>query len=106
MIPQHEISIVNLHRLTRWEHEIKIIPYILIYIRKRVFVTSIIDVDAIIVVIIGVDVIVDVKHECDHRCYKTHITQSIGTTCHSKTRGPSIAFFLWRFFLFMVRDRT
>ena len=88
------------------EHEIKVVPYILIYIRKRVFITSIINVDAIIVVIICVDVVVDVEHESDNRCYKTHITQSIGTACNSKTRGLSIALFLRRFFQLVYRDRT
>ena len=99
LIPKYKKCITNLHQLTRWEHEIKVVTYILIYIRKRVFITSIINVDAIIVVIICVDVVVDVQHERDNRCYKTHITQSIGTACHSKTRRFSIALFLRRFFL-------
>ena len=96
----------NLHILTWWEHEIKVVPYILIYIRERILITSIINVDAIIVIIICVDVVVDVEHERDNRCYETHITQSIGTACHSKTRSLSIALFLLRFFLLVLRDRT
>ena len=56
------MCITNSNRLTRWEHEIKVVPYILIDIRERVFITSIIYVDAIIVVIICVDVVVDIEH--------------------------------------------
>ena len=57
---------ITWYRLTRWKHQVEIVSHILIYIGERISITSIVNVDAIIVIVIGINVVVNVKYESDY----------------------------------------
>ena len=57
------------------KHQVEIVSNILIKVWQKIIVVSKVDVGLVVVVIVGINVVVDVQNKSDDRGNKTHVTK-------------------------------